>query len=62
MDVIDIVEHEDGSATYTFNLTDEENQVMCKNGILWALVCGITGLTVDEVMKSHFDKQEEVSP
>ena len=51
MEVVDLIEHEDGSATYTFNLTPQENDAMCRNGIIWAIVCGATGLTVEEAMK-----------
>jgi hypothetical protein len=51
MEVIDLIEHEDGSATYTFDLTPQEHDAMCRNGIIWAIVCGATGLTVEEAMK-----------
>jgi len=51
MEVVDLIEHEDGSATYTFNLTPQENDAMCRNGIVWAIVCGATGLTVEEAIK-----------
>ena len=45
MKVIDEVEHEDGSATYTFNLTDDERRIMVEQGILWGIVAGITDET-----------------
>ena len=51
MEVLKISEHEDGSATYSFDLTAEETDAMVRNGILWAIVCGCTGLTVEEAMK-----------
>jgi len=60
MEVRDIIEHEDGSATYHFDLTAEENEAMCRNGILWAIVCGCTGLTVEEAMKYDKYKGEEL--
>jgi len=51
MEVIKITEHESGGATYEFDLTEEERDALCRNGILWAIVCGCTGLTVEEAMK-----------
>lgn len=51
MEVLNITEHEDGSATYQFDLTAEENDAMVRNGILWAIICGCTGLTIEEAMK-----------
>ena len=61
MEVLDIIEHKDGSATYHFDMTAEEKEAMCRNGILWAIVCGCTGLTVDEAMKysKYGDEQAE---
>ena len=53
MKVTDIIENEDGSATYTFDMTAEETEAMTRNGILWAIVCGVTGLTVDKVLKDY---------
>jgi len=53
MEVLKIIEHEDGSATYSFDLTAEETDAMVRNGILWAIVCGCTGLTVEQVMKDY---------
>lgn len=61
MEVTNIIEHEDGSATYHFDMTAEENEAMCRNGILWAIICGCTGLTVEEAMKysKYGDAQAE---
>lgn len=59
MEVTNIIEHEDGGATYHFDMTAEEHDAMCRNGILWAIVCGLTGLTVDAVMKDHIEDTAE---
>jgi len=59
MEVKDIIEHEDGSATYHFDLTAEEQDALCRNGILWAIICGATGLTVEEAMKYSPYKDED---
>jgi len=58
MKVLDIKEHEDGSATYQFDLTLEEHEAMCRNGILWAIVSGLTGITVDHALKLHETSEE----
>ena len=51
MKVIDEVEHEDGSATYTFDLTDDERRIMAEQGLLWGIVAGITGETPISVLE-----------
>ena len=61
MEVINITEHEDGGATYVMDLTAEEAEAMCRNGILWAIVCGCTGLTIEEAMKySKYEQDDEI--
>lgn len=45
MKVLDEVEHEDGSATYSFDLTGDERRIMAEQGLLWSIVAGITGET-----------------
>ena len=49
MEVSNTVEHEDGSATISFDLTDEEKTVLLQLGILTAIKRGI------EAEKSEFD-------
>ena len=58
MKVVDEVEHEDGSATYTFDLTEEERRICTEQGILWMIVAGATGITPEQVWKEHMDKQD----
>jgi hypothetical protein len=58
MKVLDIKEHEDGSATYQFDLTNEEHDAMCRNGILWAIVSGLTGVSVDQVLEDWKDDDD----
>ena len=58
MEIRDLTEHEDGGATYTVDMTPEEAEAMCRNGILWAIVCGCTGLTVEQAMKDYSTKEE----
>ena len=58
MEVKEIKEHEDGSATYQFDMTAEEHGVMCQQGILWCIVAGITGVTPEKVMEAWLDERE----
>jgi hypothetical protein len=50
-------EHEDGGATYQFDLTPEEADAMCRNGILWAIVSGVTGITIDHAMQLYKESE-----
>jgi hypothetical protein len=59
MNVTEIKEHEDGSATYQFDMTAEEHRVMCQQGILWCIVAGITGATPEKVMEAWLDERED---
>ena len=59
MEVKELKEHEDGSATYQFDMTPEEHDVMCKNGIVWAIVSGITGISVNDVLAEHLASLKE---
>ena len=60
MEVINIIEHDDGSATYQFDMKPQEHDAMCRNGILWAIVCGVTGLTVEGALRDHLDSIKEI--
>jgi len=52
MDVKLLKEHEDGSATYTFDMNDEEQRSLLSLGIITALERGI------EEGKKYFDDTE----
>jgi hypothetical protein len=58
MEVTEIKEHENGDATYQFDMTAEEHRVMCQQGILWCIVAGITGVTPEKVMETWLDERE----
>jgi len=53
MEVTELKEHEDGSATYRFDMTAEEHEAMCRNGITWAIICGVTGLTMERALQDY---------
>lgn len=58
MEVRDIIEHEDGGATYYFDLTPEEHDAMCRNGIMWAILAGVTGITQEQIIQDYLKSQE----
>jgi len=58
MNVTEIKEHENGDATYTFDMTAEEQEIICQQGILWCIVAGITGVTPEKVMEQWLDERE----
>lgn len=58
MEVLNIIEQEDGGAIYQFELTAEESEALCRNGILWAIVCGCTGLTVEKAMNDYLEQKK----
>ena len=61
LDVELIEEHEDGSATYRFNLTEKHADALLQNGILWAIVSGATGVTIDKVLQDHAKNDDHLN-
>ena len=53
MEVVETKEHEDGSATYTFDMTEEERKICTEQGILWMIVAGATGVTPASVLEKY---------
>lgn len=47
-EVVDVVEHEDGSATFTFELDRSTDKIMTELGIKFLLFCASVGLTTEE--------------
>jgi hypothetical protein len=58
MQVSLIEEHEDGSATYTFDMTDEEKNLLVPSGIQLALLLGITGMSYEDLAKLAMNEVE----
>jgi hypothetical protein len=50
MEIMLVEEHEDGSATYTFDVTDEEKNLLIPGGIQLGLLLGITGLSYSDLV------------
>ena len=58
MQIVDEVEHEDGSATYTFDMTPEERRLCAEQGLLWMLVSGMTGLSPQKILEDWIKENE----
>ncbi len=52
MKVTALTEHEDGSATYTFDLNDKTAALAQELGLKLLLYCGATGTSIDYVFKN----------
>lgn len=48
--VVDTVEHEDGSATYSFDLDEEAKEGLCKLGLEFVLYCAAYELDLQYVL------------
>jgi len=55
MEILLVKEHDDGSATYTFSVSQEEKDLLVPSGIQLGLLCGITGLTYNAIVKICMD-------
>lgn len=48
--VTDVVEHEDGSATYTFDIDDVSSKKITELGLEFILTCAAYGLDIQEAL------------
>jgi len=48
IEVLDIVEQEDGSAVITFDMTDDALKSMAQYGLKFVLICAAYDVTIDE--------------
>ena len=49
--ITDVTEHEDGSATYTFDMDDKSSKKMAELGIELILTCAAYGLDVQDALE-----------
>lgn len=59
MDIIEVREHEDGGATYVFDMTKEEMSIMAKEGVKLALLLGICEMNYADLAKMLIEKREQ---
>ena len=55
----DVTEHEDGSATYKFDVNEEGAVAVAELGLKLLLYCGLTGIGTEEVFDMIMAKHEE---
>jgi acetylglutamate kinase len=56
--VVEVAEHEDGSATYHFDLDEEAAKVAQELGLKLMLYCGFSGVSVEDAFKSILDRAD----
>lgn len=49
--ISDVVEHDDGSATYTFEMTKDLSELCGEYGLKLLLFCGVLGKNPDSVLR-----------
>lgn len=54
--VTDVVENEDGGATYTFDVDDKAQELIHELGLKLILYCGATGTDLDYVFDNILGK------
>lgn len=48
IEITDVVDHDDGSATMSFDLSDDATKTMASYGVKFLLYCAAYGITTDE--------------
>lgn len=51
LEVIDVKEHEDGSATLSFDMDSETAEIVSSLGLKFLLYCGAYGLSTEEALR-----------
>ena len=59
--VTDVTEHEDGSATYTFDMDDVSSKKITELGLEFILTCAAYGLDIQEALQviSDYGKEKD---
>ena len=59
MDITEVREHDDGGATYVFDMTKEEMNIMAKEGVKLALLLSICEMNYADLAKMLIEKREQ---
>jgi DNA-binding IclR family transcriptional regulator len=62
LDIVDTIEHEDGSATYQFQTSEEAKQMFAELGMRLVLHCAASGKSTEEVLENVLQDIETPSP
>ena len=57
--ITDVVEHEDGSATYTFDIDDVSSKKITELGLEFILTCAAYGLDIQDALQVLMDYGKE---
>ena len=57
--ITDIVEHEDGSATYTFDMDDASSKKVTELGLEFIITCAAYGLDIQDALQVIADYGKE---
>ena len=62
--ITEVVEHEDGSATYTFDMDDASTKKITELGLEFILTCAAYGLDIQDALAhiSNYGKEKEDGP
>jgi len=52
-------EHDDGSATYTFDLGDDASKLVQEVGLKFVLYCAASGIDVESALNMILEKRKE---
>lgn len=55
--ITDVVEREDGSATYTFDLDKQSQKVVVELGLRLTLICAAYGIDIEDALQSITHKE-----
>ena len=58
IELVDVVEHENGEATYTFDLDEQTTKMAQELGLKLMLYCGFSGVSLDDAFKSILDRAD----
>jgi hypothetical protein len=58
IEVDKVEEHEDGSATYTFDLDDNASKLVQEIGLKFVLYCAASGVDVESALNMILEKRE----
>ena len=59
--VTDTVEHEDGSATFTFDLDEKTEKLVSELGLRLTLTCAAYGMDIEDALQAIVDRGEYLS-